>query len=47
MFDSWSPLAQRAVGVLFAMISGLCYGTNFLPPQYLVDHASEVSKNVS
>jgi hypothetical protein len=39
--DSMSPAAKRVCGVLLSVASGLFYGCNFLPPQYLSDHHAE------
>jgi hypothetical protein len=39
--DSMSPGAKRLCGVLLSVASGLFYGCNFLPPQYLSDHHAE------
>jgi len=36
--DFLSPLQRRIVGLSLSMVSGLCYGSNFDPPQWLMDH---------
>ena len=36
-----APSTKKIVGVTLSIASGLCYGCNFLPPQYLVDHHAE------
>jgi len=44
--DRWSPLRKRVVGVLMAVLAGCFYGTNFNPPQYIMDHCGDTcSKN--
>jgi glucose uptake protein GlcU len=39
--DSLSPAQKTAFGITMSLVSGLLYGSNFDPPQYVVDHASE------
>eukprot|EP00455_Lapot_gusevi_P008580 TRINITY_DN1375_c0_g1_i2.p1 TRINITY_DN1375_c0_g1~~TRINITY_DN1375_c0_g1_i2.p1 ORF type:complete len:334 (+),score=108.65 TRINITY_DN1375_c0_g1_i2:79-1080(+) len=36
--DHLSPTQKRIVGGVLSVVSGLFYGVNFNPPQYLVDH---------
>ena len=40
--DSWvdklSPFARRVVGLSLAVLAGVFYGTNFNPPQWLIEH---------
>jgi len=36
--DFLSPLQRRIVGLSLSVVSGLCYGSNFDPPQWLMDH---------
>ena len=32
------PIVKRSIGVVLALIIGLFFGSNFTPPQYLIDH---------
>jgi len=32
------PLQKQALGCFMAVLSGIFYGLNFVPPQYLIDH---------
>lgn len=36
--DNLPPAAKSTLGITLSIISGLCYGTNFNPPQYIADH---------
>lgn len=36
--SSWSLQKRRVVGVVMSLISGVLYGTNFDPPQYIKDN---------
>ena len=36
--DKLSPFARRAVGLSLAVLAGVFYGTNFNPPQWLIEH---------
>jgi glucose uptake protein GlcU len=36
--DKLNPFHKRILGVTLALISGIFYGTNFDPPQYVQDH---------
>jgi len=36
--DSLEPIHKRILGVLLALIAGILYGTNFDPPQYVMDN---------
>uniref|UniRef100_A0A6B2LA77 EamA domain-containing protein n=1 Tax=Arcella intermedia TaxID=1963864 RepID=A0A6B2LA77_9EUKA len=42
--DSLSDTKKRIVGIGLSVISGLLYGTNFNPPQYLIDNCDTCSK---
>lgn len=35
--DKLSPTQKKLYGVGASMVAGLCYGHNFVPPQYIVD----------
>jgi len=37
-FESLSPGMKRVVGISLSIFSGMMYGSNFDPPQYLIDH---------
>lgn len=39
--DGFSPFIKTIFGISMAVISGLFYGVNFNPPQYVVDHPNE------
>jgi len=41
--DSLGPVQKRLFGCTLAIISGLFYGVNFDPAQYLMDHTSDKS----
>src|SRR5690349_3605333 len=41
VFDKLSPAQKRLLGFTLAVGSGIFYGTNFNPPQYLIDHAKK------
>jgi Transmembrane family, TMEM144 of transporters len=36
--DGWSASQKRLFGVVMSLVSGVFYGTNFDPPQYILDH---------
>lgn len=36
--DHFSPLQRRCIGLVLSIFSGLCYGSNFDPPQWLIDN---------
>ncbi|KAH3767035.1 transmembrane protein 144-like [Pelomyxa schiedti] len=38
LLDRLSPLQKRICGVVLALLSGVFYGLNFIPSQYLIDH---------
>lgn len=40
-----APTSQRVVGVLLAMFAGVFFGTNFDPPQYVIDRVDGASDN--
>jgi len=40
-----APMEQRIVGVCLAMFAGLFFGTNFDPPQYVIDRVDGASTN--
>jgi len=33
-----SPVQKRVFGISLAVLSGVLYGSNFTPPQYVIDH---------
>jgi hypothetical protein len=35
---SFSPHTRKLVALFLCLFSGVCYGTNYLTPQYLIDH---------
>jgi len=37
-FENLSYTTKRFVGIGLSIFSGICYGSNFDPPQYLIDH---------
>jgi len=41
-----SPPLRTAIGFLMAIVSGMFYGTNFNPPQYLIDKGGSHSREV-
>jgi len=42
--ETFSPLQRRVLGVGMAVLAGIFYGTNFDPPQYLIDNCETCSK---
>ena len=38
LLDKLPPMVKRVIGVCLALIVGLFFGSNFTPPQYLIDH---------
>jgi len=42
--DSINPLQKQLLGVGMAILAGALYGTNFNPPQYLIDNCATCSK---
>lgn len=36
--DSLSPMKRRFFGFFLSILAGFFYGTNFDPPQWLIDH---------
>lgn len=38
ILDKLSPLQKRILGMFLSVVSGVFYGVNFNPPQYLIDH---------
>eukprot|EP01123_Difflugia_compressa_P006312 TRINITY_DN18499_c0_g1_i1.p1 TRINITY_DN18499_c0_g1~~TRINITY_DN18499_c0_g1_i1.p1 ORF type:complete len:307 (-),score=45.46 TRINITY_DN18499_c0_g1_i1:2-832(-) len=45
IFDALPPLQKKIVGVGMAILAGILYGSNFDPPQYLIDNCDECSKD--
>jgi hypothetical protein len=43
-FDSRPEVQKRVLGVGMAIIAGFLYGTNFVPPQYLIDKCANCPK---
>jgi glucose uptake protein GlcU len=43
-FDSRPEVQKRVLGVGMAIIAGFLYGTNFVPPQYLIDNCATCPK---
>jgi len=37
-FEKMSDTTKRIIGISLSIFAGLCYGSNFNPPQYLMDH---------
>jgi len=44
-FDKLTPNTRRILGVGMSILSGIFYGSNFTPPQYLMDNCIPCSKN--
>jgi len=42
--DALTPLQKQILGVCMAILAGALYGTNFNPPQYLIDNCPTCSK---
>mmetsp|Transcript_20289 Transcript_20289/g.24247 ORF Transcript_20289/g.24247 Transcript_20289/m.24247 type:complete len:395 (+) Transcript_20289:174-1358(+) len=38
MIDNLSPVQKKVVGVVLSVLAGIFYGSNFDPPQSLIDH---------
>jgi len=43
--DKLSDLQKRLLGITMCLVAGLFYGTNFNPPQYIMDHCPTCSQN--
>lgn len=39
-FGQLPPFRRRVIGVVLALVSGVLYGSNFNPPQFISDHSS-------
>jgi len=39
--DRLAPPKKRLLGIVLSVISGVLYGVNFNPPQYVIDHSSQ------
>jgi len=39
--DAWSKRSKRNLGMVLAVISGVFYGTNFNPPQHIMDYGTD------
>jgi glucose uptake protein GlcU len=44
IIDNLSPLRKKVLGVFMSIVAGILYGTNFNPPQYLIDNCDTCSK---